>query len=56
MFAKAEHKIDGSGLSKWADHRRQSSMDLKFPGTIDLLFCDSLPLLRYRKLKLNTVG
>jgi hypothetical protein len=39
-----------------ADYRCQSSMDLKVPGTIDLLFCDSLPLLRYRKLKLNTVG
>ncbi|HKD45586.1 MAG TPA: hypothetical protein VKD24_08010 [Candidatus Angelobacter sp.] len=32
------------------------SMDPKVPGTIDLLFCDSLPLLRYRKLKLNAVG
>jgi prolipoprotein diacylglyceryl transferase len=46
VFAKAKEKIDGSGLGKWVDYRCESSMDIKVPGTIDVLFCDSLPELR----------
>jgi len=46
VFAKAKEKIDSSGLKKWVDYRRESSLDLKVPGTIDVLFCDSLPELR----------
>jgi prolipoprotein diacylglyceryl transferase len=46
VFAKAKEKIDGSGLGKWIDSRSESSMDIKVPGTIDVLFCDSLPELR----------
>lgn len=46
VFAKAKEKIDGSGLGKWVDYRCESSMNVKVPGTIDVLFCDSLPELR----------
>jgi prolipoprotein diacylglyceryl transferase len=46
VFAKAKEKIDGSGLGKWVDYRCESSMDIKVPGAIDVLFCDSLPELR----------
>lgn len=46
IFAKAKQKIDGSGLGKYVDYRCESSMDVKVPGTIDVLFCDSLPELR----------
>jgi predicted O-methyltransferase YrrM len=46
VFAKAKAKIDGSGLKKWIDYRREESLKLKVPGTIDVLFCDSLPELR----------
>jgi len=46
VFAKAKEKIDSSGLKKWIDYRRESSLDVKVPGTIDVLFCDSLPELR----------
>lgn len=46
VFAKAKEKIDASGVKKWIDLRRESSLNLKVPGTIDVLFCDSLPELR----------
>jgi len=46
VFAKAKEKIDSSGLKKWIDYRRESSLKLKVSGAIDVLFCDSLPELR----------
>ena len=46
VFAKAKEKIDTSGLKKWIDYRCESSLDVKVPGQIDVLFCDSLPELR----------
>lgn len=46
VFSKAKEKIDGSGLGKWIDPRCESSLEVKVPGTIDVLFCDSLPELR----------
>jgi prolipoprotein diacylglyceryl transferase len=46
VFAKAKEKIDSSGLKKWIDCRRESSLNIKVSGTIDVLFCDSLPELR----------
>jgi prolipoprotein diacylglyceryltransferase/predicted O-methyltransferase YrrM len=46
VFAKARENIEASGLKKWIDCRCQSSLDLKVTGTIDVLFCDSLPELR----------
>jgi prolipoprotein diacylglyceryl transferase len=46
VFAKAKQKIDSSGLKKWIDYRREPSLKLRVPGTIDVLFCDSLPELR----------
>jgi prolipoprotein diacylglyceryltransferase/predicted O-methyltransferase YrrM len=46
VFAKAKEKIDASGLGKFIDFRCQSSLETRVPGTIDVLFCDSLPELR----------
>lgn len=46
VFAKAKEKIDVSGLKKWIEYRCESSLDVKVPGQIDVLFCDSLPELR----------
>jgi prolipoprotein diacylglyceryltransferase/predicted O-methyltransferase YrrM len=46
VFAKAKQKIDSSGLKKWVDYRCEASLDVKVPGAIDVLFCDSLPELR----------
>lgn len=46
VFAKAKSKIDASGLKKWIDYRREESLKIKVPGTIDVLFCDSMPELR----------
>jgi prolipoprotein diacylglyceryl transferase len=46
VFAKAKEKIDSSGLKKWIEYRCESSLEMKVPGPIDILFCDSLPELR----------
>jgi predicted O-methyltransferase YrrM len=46
VFARASEKMNGSGLGAWIDHRCQPSLEIEVPGTIDLLFCDSLPELR----------
>jgi prolipoprotein diacylglyceryl transferase len=46
VFAKAKEKIDASGLKKWIEYRCESSLEVKVPGQIDVLFCDSLPELR----------
>lgn len=46
VFAKAKEKIDASGFKKWIDYRQESSLKIKVSGTIDVLFCDSLPELR----------
>ena len=46
VFAKAKEKIDSAGLQKWVDYRCQASLNLKVAGTIDVLFCDSMPELR----------
>ncbi len=46
VFAKAKEKIDASGLKKWIEYCCESSLDVKVPGQIDVLFCDSLPELR----------
>ena len=46
VFAKAKEKIDSSGLQKWVDYRCEPSLKLQVSGTIDVLFCDSMPELR----------
>jgi prolipoprotein diacylglyceryl transferase len=46
VFSKAKEKIDASGLKKWIEQRREASLKVKVSGTIDVLFCDSLPELR----------
>lgn len=51
VFAKAKEKIDASGLKKWVDYRCEESLKLNVPGTIDILFCDSLPELREAEVR-----
>ena len=51
VFAKAKEKIDASGLKRWIEYRQESSLDVKVPGTIDVLFCDSLPELREAEVR-----
>jgi len=46
VFAKAKEKIEASGLKKFIDFRCESSLETRVAGTIDVLFCDSLPELR----------
>ncbi len=46
IFAKAKQKIEGAGLGKWVDYQCESSLNVKISGTIDILFCDSMPELR----------
>jgi predicted O-methyltransferase YrrM len=46
VFARAKDKMDASGLGDWIDYRCQPSLEIDVAGTIDLLFCDSLPELR----------
>lgn len=41
VFAKAEERVDASGLREWIDLRMQSSLDMAVEGRIDLLFGDS---------------
>ncbi|MGE0407327.1 MAG: O-methyltransferase, partial [Candidatus Korobacteraceae bacterium] len=41
VFAKAQERIQGSGLGKWIEMHNQSSLELKVAGKIDLLFSDS---------------
>jgi prolipoprotein diacylglyceryl transferase len=41
VFAQAQERIRASGLAKWIDARNQPSLELRVPGTIDLLFSDS---------------
>jgi prolipoprotein diacylglyceryl transferase len=51
VFAKAKEKIDSSGFKKWVDYRRESSLEMKVPGTIDVLFSDSMPELREKEVR-----
>ena len=46
VFAQAKEKIEASGLKKFIDYRCESSLETRVSGTIDVLFCDSLPELR----------
>jgi predicted O-methyltransferase YrrM len=46
VFARAKEKIEASGLKKFIDFRCESSLETRVAGTIDVLFCDSLPELR----------
>jgi predicted O-methyltransferase YrrM len=41
VFAKAKARIAASGLSEWIELRNESSVEMNFEGTIDLLFSDS---------------
>ncbi len=41
VYAKAQARIQDSGLADWIECRNASSLEMKVDGTIDLLFSDS---------------
>ncbi|HET9742189.1 MAG TPA: prolipoprotein diacylglyceryl transferase family protein [Terriglobales bacterium] len=51
VFGKAKKRIAESGLGGWIDPRNESSLEIKIPGTIDLLFSDSDPPLREQEVR-----
>lgn len=51
VFAKASEKIEASGLRKFVESRRESSLETKISGSIDVLFSDSLPELREAEVR-----
>ena len=50
-FAKAKERIDASGLAEWIEYRKESSLEAKIEGTIDLFFSDSQLLTREQELR-----
>ena len=51
VFARAEERFAGSGLTEWIEARNESSLDTKINSTIDLFFSDSDPPLREREVR-----
>lgn len=51
VYAKAKERIDASGLGEWIDARNESSLEMKVPGTVDMLFSDSDPPLREAEVR-----
>jgi prolipoprotein diacylglyceryl transferase len=51
VFAKARERIDASGLAEWIDYRNESSLKVKIPGPVDLLFSDSDVPLREEEVR-----
>jgi len=41
VYAKAQEKIAASGVAEWIELRNASSLEMKVPGAIDLLYSDS---------------
>src|SRR5436853_2526217 len=41
VWMKAKERFAGSGLAEWIECRNESSLEIKVPDTIDLLFSDS---------------
>src|SRR5579863_9215929 len=51
VFAKAKERIAQSGLQHWIDCRNQSSLEVKVPGAIDMLFSDSAIEVREKEVR-----
>ena len=51
VFDAAKKRFAESGLGKWIDARNESSLEMKVPGQIDMLFCDSDPELREKEVR-----
>ena len=51
VWMKAKERFAGSGLAEWIDCRNESSLEIKVPHTIDLLFSDSDPPLREKEVR-----
>src|SRR5947209_6051677 len=51
VWSKAKERFAASNLADWIDCRNESSLELKAPTTIDLLFSDSDPPLREKEVR-----
>jgi len=51
VWSKAKERFAASDLADWIDCRNESSLELKAPTTIDLLFSDSDPPLREKEVR-----
>ncbi|MGB8323104.1 MAG: prolipoprotein diacylglyceryl transferase family protein [Candidatus Acidiferrum sp.] len=51
VFDAAKKRFAESGLGEWIDARNESSLEMKVPGQIDMLFCDSDPELREKEVR-----
>jgi prolipoprotein diacylglyceryl transferase len=51
VWMKAKERFASSGLAEWIDCRNESSLEIKVPDTIDLLFSDSDPPLREKEVR-----
>ena len=51
VFAKAQEKIAGSDVREFIELRNESSLEMRVPGTIDLLFSDSDVPIREAEVK-----
>jgi prolipoprotein diacylglyceryl transferase len=51
VYEAAKKRFAGSGLTQWIDLRNESSLEMKVPSQIDMLFCDSDPELREKEVR-----
>jgi predicted O-methyltransferase YrrM len=51
IYAKANERINASGLSHWIDCRNHSSLEMQIHGTIDLFFSDSRLAIRESEIR-----
>lgn len=51
IFAKANERIEASGLSDWIENRNESSLESRIEGTIDILFSDSHLTIREQEIR-----
>lgn len=51
IFAKANQRIEASGLRRWIENRHESSLETQIEGTIDILFSDSWGPIREKEVR-----
>jgi prolipoprotein diacylglyceryl transferase len=51
VYDAAKKRFAESGLGSWIDARNESSLEIKIPGKVDMLFCDSDVPLREQEVR-----
>jgi len=51
VYEAAKKRFADSGLDPWIELCNESSLEMKVPGQIDILFCDSDPELREKEVR-----